>query len=75
MPFFILLYKNLISCLFLLCRRFFFQTLARFGHPKVENLAQDKVFFQIKITQMHINYIHIFVVFHKKKLGKKNTRI
>jgi hypothetical protein len=32
----------------------FFQTLARFGHPKVENLVQDNVFFQIKITQMRV---------------------
>jgi hypothetical protein len=39
----------------------FFQTLARFGHPKVENLVQDKVFFQIKITEMRIFYF--FFVF------------
>jgi hypothetical protein len=29
----------------------FFQTLALFGHPKVENLVQDKVFFKSRLLK------------------------
>jgi hypothetical protein len=33
---------------------YFFQTLARFGHPKVENLVQDKVFFKSRLLNAGI---------------------
>jgi hypothetical protein len=41
---------------------YFFQTFAPFGHPKVKNLVQDKVFFQIKITQMGILNIFFRII-------------
>jgi hypothetical protein len=48
------------------CFFYFFQTFARFGHPKVENLVQDKVF--IKSRLLKCAYFPIFILwcFRKK---------
>jgi hypothetical protein len=48
----------------------FFQTLARFGHPKVENFVQDKVSFKSRLLKCGYFFFEISPIYELDQSAK-----